>query len=143
MGHPSQRHGDAEQVAVLFCDIDHFKDINDNHGHSGGDAVLQALGQRLRSSTRLGDLVGRLGGDELLVVLQGVPSLDVALTIANKLHTAARDPLRLPTGTVMLTLSIGVTLIKPDEAIEAVVARADQAMYAAKQAGRDRVVAFS
>lgn len=140
--HPLHREGDAGEVAVLFCDIDHFKEINDCHGHSGGDAVLQVLGQRLRCATRLGDLVGRLGGDELLVVLQGVPSLDVAVAIATKLHAAAREALPLPTGTVIPTLSIGVTLIKPDEAIEDVVARADQAMYEAKQGGRDRVVAF-
>lgn len=137
-----RRQGDAA-VGVLFCDIDHFKDINDRHGHGGGDAVLHALAQRLRSSTRLGDLVGRLGGDELLVVLQAMPSLDVAMAIADKVHGAAREPLQLPTGEVVPTLSIGVTLVHPDEPVDAVVSRADQAMYWAKQAGRDRVVAFS
>ncbi|MEB3165867.1 MAG: diguanylate cyclase [Cyanobacteriota bacterium] len=137
-----RRQGDAA-VAVLFCDIDHFKDINDRHGHGGGDAVLQALAQRLCSSTRLGDLVGRLGGDELLVVLQAMPSLDVAMAIAHKVHRAAREPLQLPTGEVVPTLSIGVTLVHPDEPLDAVVSRADQAMYRAKQAGRDRVVAFA
>ena len=142
-GHPAQRHGDDGALAVLFCDIDHFKEINDRHGHGGGDAVLQALAQRLRASTRLGDLVGRLGGDELLVVLQAMPSLEVAVGIAGKVHTAAREPLQLPNGEVVPTLSIGVTLIQPGEAIDAVVARADQAMYEAKQGGRDRVVAFA
>lgn len=143
LGHPGQRHGDDGALAVLFCDIDHFKEINDRHGHGGGDAVLQALAQRLRSSTRLGDLVGRLGGDELLVVLQAMPSLEVATAIAAKVHAAAREPLQLSSGEVVPTLSIGVTLIQPGEAIDAVVARADQAMYEAKQSGRDRVVAFS
>lgn len=141
--HPAQRHRDDGALAVLFCDIDHFKEINDHHGHGGGDAVLQALAQRLRASTRLGDLVGRIGGDELLVVLQSVPSLEVALEIAHKMHAAARQPLQLPTGVVVPTLSIGVTLIQPEEAIDAVVARADAAMYEAKQGGRDRVIAFS
>lgn len=142
-GHPAQRHGDEGALAVLFCDIDHFKEINDRHGHGGGDAVLQALAQRLRSSTRIGDLVGRIGGDELLVVLQGMPSMESAMAIAGKVHAATREPLQLSTGTVVPTLSIGVTLISSDEPLDMVVARADQAMYAAKQAGRDRVVALS
>lgn len=134
-----RRAGDAA-VAVLFCDIDHFKEINDRYGHAGGDAVLQALAERLRRSTRQGDLVGRLGGDELLVVLQAMPSLEAAAAIAGKLHAAARQPLPLASGPLELTLSIGVTLIGPDEPIDAVVARADAAMYQAKQSGRNRVI---
>ncbi len=141
-GQPAQRHGDGA-LAVLFCDIDHFKQINDRHGHGGGDAVLRALARRLRASIRLGDLVGRLGGDELLLVLQDIPSLEVAVAIAKQVLTAARQPLRLADAEVLPTLSIGVTLINPNERIDAVVARADQAMYDAKQRGRDRVVAVA
>jgi diguanylate cyclase (GGDEF)-like protein len=129
-------------LALLFCDVDHFKEINDRHGHGGGDAVLRALAERLRANTRGGDLVGRFGGDELLVVLEAMPCLEVAVAIAHKIHSAVRAPLPLPTGEVVPTLSIGVTLINPEDATEAVVNRADQAMYEAKQAGRDRVVAF-
>ena len=137
-----RRQGDGG-VAVLFCDIDHFKEINDRHGHSGGDAVLQALAIRLQGSVRSEDLVGRVGGDELLVVLQAVPSLAAAEAIAAKIHRMAREPLELASGTLQPTLSIGVTLIRPEEAIDAVVARADQAMYEAKQHGRDRVITFA
>ena len=137
-----RRHSD-DQVAVLFCDIDHFKAINDRHGHAGGDAVLIALATRIQACTRQQDLVGRIGGDELLVVLQGMPSLQPAEAIAAKIHAAARDPLQLATGEVVPTLSIGVTLIREGESIDAVVERADQAMYQAKQHGRDRVIAFS
>lgn len=140
--HPAQRHGEEGALAVLFCDIDHFKEINDRHGHAGGDAVLQALAGRLRDSTRHGDLVGRLGGDELIAVLPSMSSLEVAVAMANKVHKVVRTPLQLPTGEVVPTLSIGVTLIQPDEAIDAVVARADAAMYAAKRSGRDQVMAF-
>lgn len=138
----NRRHGDGE-VALLFCDIDHFKQINDRHGHSGGDAVLQALAQRLQHGIRNNDQVGRLGGDEMLVVLPGVPSLAEAEAIAVKIHQTARTPLLLPSGSVHPTLSIGVTLIKQGEAVEAVVARADEAMYEAKRQGRDRVIAFA
>ena len=97
--------------------------------------------QRLRASTRGGDLVGRLGGDELLVVLRDMPSLEVAVMIARKVHAAARQPLRLPAGEVLPSLSIGVTLTNPHDSLDALVARADQAMYEAKQRGRDQVVA--
>lgn len=140
--HGHRRQGDG-QVAVLFCDIDHFKAINDNHGHRGGDAVLTALARRVLDCTRQDDLVGRIGGDELLVVLKGIPSLETAETIAAKIHAAARDPLALASGEVVPTLSIGVTLIRDGESIDAVVERADQAMYEAKQHGRDRVITFS
>jgi diguanylate cyclase (GGDEF)-like protein len=140
--HGHRRQGDG-QVAVLFCDIDHFKAINDNHGHRGGDAVLTALARRVLDCTRQDDLVGRIGGDELLVVLKGIPSLETAETIAAKIHAAARDPLALASGEVVPTLSIGVTLIRDGESIDAVVERADQAMYEAKQHRRDRVITFS
>lgn len=137
-----RRHGDG-LIAVLFCDIDHFKEINDRYGHSGGDTVLQTLAARLQHSVRSQDLVGRVGGDELLVVLRAVPSLADAEAIAAKIHRTVREPLVLATGTVQPTLSIGVTLIQPEETIDAVVVRADQAMYEAKRHGRDRVIAFA
>lgn len=139
----SPRQSADRALAVLFCDIDHFKAINDRHGHGGGDTVLRTLAERLKHSTRRGDLVGRIGGDELLVVLLGIQTLQEAQSIATKIHATARQPLQLASGIVEPTLSIGVTLITPREAIDAVVARADQAMYEAKQGGRDRVVAFT
>ena len=138
----NRRQGDGE-VAVLFCDIDHFKAINDRHGHSGGDTVLSAMARRLLETTRHEDLVGRIGGDELLVVLNRMPSLERAEAIAKKIHAAACAPLELTTGEVVPTLSIGVTLIHKGESVDAVVARADQAMYQAKQHGRDRVISLS
>ena len=138
-----RRRASDGALAVLFCDIDHFKAINDRHGHAGGDRVLQVLGERLRQTTRRGDLVGRIGGDELLVVLQAIPSLEAAMAIATKIHHAAHQPLQLPEGELVPTLSIGVTLIHPQEPVDAVVARADQAMYEAKTRGRDRVMAMA
>ena len=86
--------------------------------------------------------MGRLGGDELLVVIQGVRSLAEAKVFAAKIHRTVAVPVSLPTGVVTPTLSIGVTLLKPDESTAALVARADQAMYLAKQEGRNRVVAI-
>ncbi|MFN6353477.1 MAG: diguanylate cyclase domain-containing protein [Cyanobacteriota bacterium] len=138
----NRRQGDSE-VAVLFCDIDHFKAINDRHGHGGGDAVLSALARRFLDNTRHDDLVGRIGGDELLVVLTRMPSLEAAEAIAKKMHAAVCAPLELTTGEVVPKLSIGVSLIHMGESADAVVERADQAMYQAKQQGRDRVISFS
>jgi len=138
----NRRQGDGG-VAVLFCDIDHFKAINDRHGHSGGDAVLSALGRRLLDNTRHDDLVGRIGGDEVLVVLNRMPSLEAAEAFARKIQSAASAPLDLTTGEVVPTLSIGVSLFHKGESVDAVVERADQAMYQAKQHGRNRVNSFS
>lgn len=135
-----RRH--SGDVGILFCDIDHFKAINDTHGHAGGDAVLQILATRIQHSIRSNDLVARLGGDELMVVLTGISNLTEVESIAEKIHQSVQQPLDLPTGKVVPTLSIGVTLIGHDEPIDAVVARADAAMYEAKQHGRNRVVTF-
>ena len=135
------RHSNGE-VAVLFCDVDHFKAINDRHGHRGGDAVLSAFARRLLDNTRHDDLVGRIGGDELLVVLNSVPSLEAAVAFANKIHAAVCAPIALTTGEVVPTLSIGVCLIHKGESVDAVVERADQAMYQAKQYGRDQVISL-
>ena len=81
--------------------------------------------------------------DELLVVLQAIPSLEEALAIAHTIHGAVHEPLSLPGGELVPSLSIGVTLVQPEEPIDAVVARADQAMYAAKNGGRDRGIAMA
>ena len=137
----SRRTG--HELAVLFCDIDRFKDINDTHGHAAGDEVLRAMAGRLRQALRTSDdLAARMGGDELLVVLHGVQDLSNAAEIAEKLRAAAAEPIPIPGGHVHATLSIGVTLAHKNESTDALVARADTAMYRAKQGGRNRVVIF-
>ncbi|MEA5414370.1 diguanylate cyclase [Synechococcus sp. BA-132 BA5] len=136
-----QRHSDR-QIAMLFCDVDFFKQINDKHGHAGGDTVLKALAERLRTLVRAGDLVGRIGGDELLVVLDGFENLDQALQFAQRLQQQVCQPISLSSGEVTPTLSIGVTVVGAEEAMDAVIARADLAMYQSKQSGRNRVSAI-
>jgi diguanylate cyclase (GGDEF)-like protein/PAS domain S-box-containing protein len=134
----------ATGVAVLWCDIDRFKSLNDTHGHATGDAVLEVLGARIRGCLRSStDLGGRVGGDEMLVILDGVRDLDDAIAVAESLRRRAAEPIPCDTGTVVATLSIGVTLARPGEGVDALLARADDAMYQAKEGGRDRVVAGS
>lgn len=132
------------ELAVLFCDIDRFKTVNDTHGHAAGDEVLRVMAKRLKKVLRTSDdLAARMGGDELLVVLHGVQDLQNAAEIAEKLRAAAADPVETPAGQVCATMSIGVTLAHDGERTEELVARADTAMYRAKQCGRNQVVTFN
>jgi diguanylate cyclase (GGDEF)-like protein len=134
---------DSPSVALAFCDLDHFKQINDRHGHAAGDALLQCVGERLQRVLRCIDLVGRIGGDELLVMLVGVSNIKEALALAEAMRVAVREPVAIGATSVTTTLSIGITLCRPGESVDALVARADAAMYQAKQAGRDRIVPIS
>jgi diguanylate cyclase (GGDEF)-like protein/PAS domain S-box-containing protein len=139
-----QHRRTGEELAVLFCDIDHFKNINDTHGHAAGDEVLRVMADRLRETLRSSDdLAARLGGDELLIVLHGVQDLANALALAEKLRAAAAAPIPTPAGPVHSTLSIGVTLARPGETTDSIVARADTAMYEAKKSGRNRAFPFN
>ena len=133
----------GESVAVLWCDVDWFKRVNDAHGHATGDAVLQQLADRIRKLLRTSDdLAARMGGDELMVVLHGVRTLQDASDVAEKIRLSAAEPILTAVGPVSVTLSIGVTVARPFEPADTVIARADTAMYRAKQSGRNRVVAI-
>ncbi len=125
----------AAPIAVAFCDLDDFKTINDTFGHAVGDEWLRQATERIKSRVREGDLVARMGGDEILVVLPDVHNLDRATKACEKLRAALHDV------DARSTVSIGVTLGWPGEGVDAVIARADNAMYQAKNAGRNRVVA--
>jgi len=133
----AQREG--RPAAVLMMDLDHFKRVNDDFGHQAGDRVLAGLGELLERALRSPDLVGRYGGEEFCAVLPGA-GLPDASAVAERIRLAlARTPLGgLPRTT---TASIGVALLDPEAplALDAALARADAALYAAKQAGRDCV----
>lgn len=130
----------GHETALLFCDLDHFKQVNDLHGHAGGDQLLKTVAERLKTAVRDQDLVARIGGDELLVVLVGVQNLDNAVAIAEQLRRAVAQPVAWQNQTLRVSLSIGVTLLAAHETIDQLVARADTAMYQAKQQGRNRVL---
>ncbi|MCB0916161.1 MAG: PAS domain S-box protein [Actinobacteria bacterium] len=134
-----ERERTGTHLAVLFCDIDRFKDINDTFGHSTADEALRQLAARITDTVGADGIVARLGGDEILIALNDVDSLDHAQKIAEGVRSAAARPITVAHQHVQTTLSIGVTVLHPGESVEALITRADVAMYAAKDAGRDRV----
>ncbi len=127
----AKRHG--TRLALLFLDIDHFKQINDTLGHSRGDDVLKLIATRLRHTVREEDLVGRFGGDEFLLLLANITQPGDVAAIADKLIAALNVPCRAGDHVVRLASSIGISLY-PDDAddVDALIDRADAAMYRAK-----------
>jgi diguanylate cyclase (GGDEF)-like protein len=122
--------------ALLLCDLDHFKRVNDKLGHATGDAVLKDVADTMRSVLRAGDSIYRIGGEEILVVLPGATEVD-AVGIAERLRRAVRK--RRPAG-VEVTISIGAAVSGPPVVnTDDLVARADVALYSAKAGGRDQV----
>ena len=139
LDHPPRIGGGT---AVAFCDIDDFKGVNDHFGHGAGDEALRTLARRIQTMVRRGDLVARFGGDEILVVLEGVDTLDDAIALSEKLRRAALIPIPVLGGSFSVTLSVGVTLAVAGEDLDTLIERADNAMYEAKRGGKDRVHAL-
>ncbi len=139
----SQRYNN--KLSVMMLDVDHFKRINDTHGHHGGDQVLKALGRRIHDSLRSVDIAGRLGGEEFAVVLPET-SLGHAIMVAERLRSQiASAPVKLDDGQpVTYTLSIGIAVLSADNAdLDRLLQQADQALYEAKKRGRNRVVSYA
>lgn len=130
----------ASRLAVLFCDLDRFKDVNDAHGHEVGDHVIQAVAHRVRSALRHDDVVVRTGGDEFLVVLVDVVRVEDAQVLAEKIRAAVEQSILGDQGDLCVGISIGLVRPQEGETVDEVVARADAVMYEAKRQGRGRVV---
>jgi diguanylate cyclase (GGDEF)-like protein len=127
----------GHEVALLFCDIDRFKQLNDRHGHLAGDDVLRRVSRILASCVRRGDVAARYGGDEFCVLLRDT-ALATAMDVAERIRQQVGD---LWVGQDRAaTISIGVAVLNGHRDAEDLLEQADRAMYAAKQAGRDRVV---
>ncbi len=121
--------------AVFFLDLDRFKQINDRFGHEEGDELLRQFAARVQHIVRKTDTVGRLAGDEFIVILENLHSDSAAQETADKLRPALQQPFRLKTATVSLSASIGIAIHHPDDPqdIEMLLSRADRAMYLDKQ----------
>ena len=130
-------------VAVLFCDVDRFKMINDSLGHSAGDALLRQVGARLATVVRQGDTVARLGGDEFALLCTDVAGVDEARAVGERVCAVLREPIQVGPRLLTSTMSVGVAVAEPGERDVADLLRdADVAMYQAKDAGRDQVAVF-
>ena len=126
-------------LSLLLCDLDHFKMVNDQYGHSAGDMVLRQVGQAIQQCCRTSDLTARLGGEEFTVLLTET-GLDEAKKVAERLREAvSRITFSHSSGSFHITMSIGIAALRPNQTLQALVDEADQALYAAKRNGRNRI----
>jgi diguanylate cyclase (GGDEF)-like protein len=130
-------------LSLILCDVDNFKAINDTHGHTAGDRALQKVAETLKNSLRRADILGRYGGDEFMIILPET-GLEGAKSLAEKVRIAVEGlelELELPgQKAISLSLSLGVaSCCEPLENIDTLVSLADTALYASKQAGRNKV----
>jgi diguanylate cyclase (GGDEF)-like protein len=142
LGEEFQRAGRLEKsLGLIMCDLDYFKEINDTHGHQFGDVVLKAVAARMRLSIREYDLLGRIGGEEFLIISPD-SDLDETLRMAERIRNVVKgDTIGDGTKEVTVTISAGVTMLKAeDQTMDSLFSRSDDALYAAKRQGRDKVV---
>jgi len=133
----ARRYGSA--FAVLFMDIDRFKEVNDSHGHEFGDVVLRAVAKGLTQSVRQSDTVARIGGDEFVIILEAAQQAQAAETVAQHVQRALRRPITLGKHRVRVTVSIGISWYpQHGEDVDTLLRAADSAMYRAKKEGGDR-----
>jgi diguanylate cyclase (GGDEF)-like protein/PAS domain S-box-containing protein len=139
----ASRNATGGGSALIFIDLDDFKSVNDRYGHAAGDRLLIATVERLRGALREGDDVGRLGGDEFLVICPGVENADHAVRIAERIAAATTATIDVGPGRVGLRTSIGVAWTTESLDPDAFIAQADTAMYESKRIGRHGVSLFS
>jgi len=133
----AQRNGTA--LSVLLIDLDHFKNINDNYGHQAGDAVLRESASRLRQELRSTDIIGRYGGEEIMVVLPG-SDLRAARIVAENLRNILAEPVFYEGQWIPVSASLGVSMLSSQSSeLNVCIQHADDALYRAKAAGRNRV----
>ena len=133
---------DGTSFAVLLCDLDGFKQVNDSLGHGAGDDVIAEVGRRLQEMCRDGDMVARLGGDEFVVVAREVQGYDHAMEFAERILPLLRKPFSIADGEIELSGSVGVAVSAADSTVLSILQMADHAMYEAKRAGRNQAMPY-
>ena len=134
----------SQKLAILFFDLDGFKDVNDSLGHAAGDRLLRTVAERIEGEVREADLVSRLGGDEFCVLLEDVENSHAASVVAGKCLLAIAENCTISGRELQPRASVGITLYPDDgETYDALLQSADAAMYAAKQAGKNRYAFYS
>jgi diguanylate cyclase (GGDEF)-like protein len=139
LSRPERRHGEP---AVLFIDVDDFKDVNDTLGHAAGDALLRVVAERLRDVVRPADLVARLGGDEFGVLLDQVSTHAAAVVVANRAVKALNGSVEIDGHELRVGASVGVALRQNSSSVDSLMRQADLAMYTAKANGKNRVESY-
>mgnify|MGYP000491466270 CR=1 FL=1 len=130
-------------LAVAFLDLDDFKVVNDTHGHNVGDDLLIEVSKRMKGALRRGDTLARIGGDEFIVVMVDLENFECSEPVLERLLKAAADPVTVGNAVMQVSVSIGVTLYSQDDVnADLLIRNADQAMYVAKQAGKNRYHRF-
>ncbi len=136
----ARRHG--TEVSLLLMDVDHFKRINDTHGHPAGDAVLVSLAAKVATGLRTEDVFARYGGEEFAVILRGIDRASAGRVAERLRERVAANPLSFEGARIPTTMSVGAAALSdcPDPSAEGLVAAADRRLYVAKRGGRNRVV---
>ncbi|MBA3232549.1 MAG: diguanylate cyclase, partial [Propionibacteriales bacterium] len=129
---------DGGRVAVAFCDLDHFKRVNDSLGHQAGDVLLKEVARRLQQLVRGSDTVARMGGDEFVLLLPHVTSMDMATTILDRAKQVLEQPIEVEGHLLTVSFSAGLAVGGPGNSAEMLLRDADTALYAAKEGGRSR-----
>lgn len=140
--HALSRGARGERIAVVMLDLDDFKGVNDTLGHLEGDRLLEIVADRLRKATRGCDTIARIGGDEFAVLLEGVPTIDDAMRVVDRITESLRPPIALQGREVAVGASLGVAHARGEENVDELLRNADVAMYRAKDDGKGRHAIF-
>ena len=141
-GQRARTGDDPQGFAILYCDLDGFKSVNDTHGHHVGDVLLKQVAKALSACVRGSDTVGRMGGDEFAILLTGISDVEIARRIGAQVVQRVRAIERVEGRTIRVSCSVGITLVAAPldehDQIDSILKRADDAMYQAKRAGKNQ-----
>nr|WP_239031191.1 GGDEF domain-containing protein [Pseudoalteromonas sp. MMG024] len=131
---------DHHDLCIVVADIDHFKAINDNYGHSAGDKTLQVVARALKKAIRVTDFIARFGGEEFVLIMPHSKLEQISVPLEKLRRSVKAIPFKFKQKAVTITISFGATQLKEGDSMQEAFDRADEALYQAKNSGRDRIV---